>query len=46
METETTTNTQGALFKVAIALDTVTIAVLGITVFVALVSALLIYKNS
>lgn len=46
IETTTTTDVSKPNFKVAIALDTKTIIIFGIVVFVALLGALIIYKKS
>lgn len=46
METIVTTDTSKPNFKVAIAIDTKTIAILGVAVFVAILGALLIYKKA
>lgn len=44
METTTTTNTEGANFKISIAIDAKSAAILAVAVFVALIGALVIYK--
>lgn len=45
METITTTDTSGANLKVVIALDTKTISMLVVGIFIALLVSLLIYKK-
>lgn len=45
METITTTDTSGANFKIAVAIDIKTAAILGVVVFIALLGALIAYKN-
>ena len=49
MDTVTTTDTSGANFKIAVAIDTNTALILGavifVSMFVALLGALVIYKK-